>query len=169
MWKDIPGFENLYQVTKNGDIRALDRRVTSRWGTEIVRKGKTLSPKVAKTGHMSVGLTNAEGKRVWLGVHVAVARAWIPNPLNLPWVLHNDDDPTNNASVNLRWGTPKDNSNDVVLHDRHPNANKTHCPQGHEYSNQNTSRYGAKRSRVCLACRRAYSATAYDKVRKNKW
>jgi hypothetical protein len=47
-------------------------------------------------------------------IHRLVATNFLENPDNSPWVLHNDDDQTNNHVDNLRWGTPLDNSKDAI-------------------------------------------------------
>lgn len=46
--------------------------------------------------------------------HREIAKAFIPNPDNLPIVRHLDDDRSNNVIENLAWGTQKDNHNDAV-------------------------------------------------------
>jgi len=47
-------------------------------------------------------------------LHRAIAEAFIPNPDNLPYVRHLDDDPQNNSVSNLAWGTQKDNMGDCI-------------------------------------------------------
>lgn len=42
-------------------------------------------------------------------IHRLVAEAYIPNPNNLPIVMHLDDNPLNNIVSNLKWGTHKEN------------------------------------------------------------
>ena len=71
---------------------------------------KYLKPAYTKTGYASVELFNADGSKRLL-VHRLVARAFIPNPLNLPQVNHIDEDPRNNSVDNLEWCTAKYNMN----------------------------------------------------------
>lgn len=51
-------------------------------------------------------------------VHRLVAKAFIPNPENKPFVCHKDDDTTNNRADNLWWGTPLENMQDMALKGR---------------------------------------------------
>ena len=73
---------------------------------------------------------------------------------------HNDGDFENNRLSNLRWGTKSENTLDSVKHGTHNNARKTRCPQGHEYTEENTyivtrksgPRKG-KKDRICRTCK----------------
>lgn len=158
-WRDVPEFEGRYQVSNLGGLRSLPRTQMNRWGTRTAIPGRAMRTNVAKSGHHRVILMD-EGRRVHVGLHVLVARAFIPNPSNLPWVLHGDDDPGNNRVDNLRWGAPADNTRDSVVRSRHVNTRKTHCPQGHEYDTENTGNYGT--GRVCRSCHRMYTAEARE-------
>lgn len=51
-------------------------------------------------------------------VHRLVALVYLPNPDNLPFVMHKDDDPFNNCVDNLQWGTAADNNTMCVEHNR---------------------------------------------------
>jgi hypothetical protein len=60
-----------------------------------------------------------EGKPTTKRVHRLVAQAFLPNPDNLPIVMHLDDNPSNNHVSNLRWGTHLDNMQDKMRKGRH--------------------------------------------------
>lgn len=150
-WRHIRGFEGVYQVSNLGRVRSLDRvSVFHQSGRKVSRpiKGKLREP-ADRLGYETVHL-NREGKPKAMQVHRLVAEAFLPNPENLPFVLHWDDDRKNNRADNLRWGSASDNSFDAVRNGRHPWAKKTHCKRGHEFTEENTRRYGT--SRHCRAC-----------------
>ena len=107
IWKDIEGYEGIYQVSNLGRVRSLDREVPNYnaagyVGTKILR-GKILKPcKMANSGYMEVHLkSNGQGKHG--RIHRLVAEAFIPNPDNLPEINHKDEDKTNNRADNLEW------------------------------------------------------------------
>lgn len=58
------------------------------------------------------------GKSFNKPVHRLVAEAYLPNPLNLPYVCHKDDNPHNPQKDNLYWGTHQDNMNDRSIRNR---------------------------------------------------
>jgi HNH endonuclease len=59
-----------------------------------------------------------QGKTKQFRVHRLVAEMFLPNPTNLPMVLHADDNPKNNHVTNLRWGSAKDNMQDKIIRGR---------------------------------------------------
>lgn len=61
-------------------------------------------------GYLKVILCK-DGKTKQLLVHRLVANAFIPNPLNLPFINHKDEDKTNNAVSNLEWCSQQYNTN----------------------------------------------------------
>lgn len=114
IWRDIEGYEGLYQVSNLGRVRSLDRIVQqlNRWGKYQSRSypGCVLNPGVTHDNYQSVSLTR-QGKSASYSVHRLVAQAFIPNPDNLPQVNHKDENLSNNCVDNLEWCTAKYNSN----------------------------------------------------------
>lgn len=127
------------------------------------RKSKILSPRKAQSGHLFVALRADDVRTSW-AVHVLVLTAFVgPRPEGL-FGCHWDDNPANNHLENLRWGTRSENVKDSVRNGAHAMANRTHCPQGHPYSPENTYRYPQGR-RACNECRRAYRESHRDERR----
>lgn len=80
-------------------------------------------------------------------------------------ILHSCDTPACINLDHLRAGTPADNMRDMSQRGRSHNQGKTHCPQGHEYSEENTYvQYG---HRFCKTCQRAHSRKSMAKQRES--
>lgn len=107
IWKDIKGYEGIYQVSNYGRVKVLDRKV---WNAKVecVRKGRIFKTTKGSRGYIQVALTK-NGKSRIFNVHRLVAQAFIPNPLNLPQVNHIDGNKTNNNVSNLEWCTAQEN------------------------------------------------------------
>lgn len=111
IWKDIKGYEGIYQVSNFGRVRSLDRTVADKRGRTLKIKGKILSPSVSpKGGYLGIALCK-NGKSHSMKVHRLVAEAFIPNDNNLPCINHKDEDTSNNKASNLEWCTWKYNDN----------------------------------------------------------
>lgn len=96
IWEDIEGYEGLYQISNLGRVWSVK--------SNIYLKGGIIS------GYLSVGLCKDRHSTNFL-IHRLVAKAFVPNPLNLPQVNHIDEDKFNNRADNLEWCTAKYNSN----------------------------------------------------------
>lgn len=100
VWKDIDGFNGLYQISSHGRIKSF-------------RKGKRfhsqeeylLSPTITDNGYESVTLYLAPKNRHKFLVHRLVALTFIPNPNNYSSVNHKDENKRNNHVDNLEWCT----------------------------------------------------------------
>lgn len=115
VWKDVVGYEGLYVVSNLGRIAALKRIVTTKAGWKRTHKATIIKPKrnSKKTAHLVV-YPCVDGIHHNEYVHRLVAKAFIPNPNNLPMVEHLDCDPTNNKVENLRWATQTTNMNNPI-------------------------------------------------------
>lgn len=102
IWKDIKGYEGLYQVSNLGRVKSLNYHRTGR--EEI------LLPNQDKYGYLYVNLYK-ERKRTTKKFHRLVAETFIPNPLKLPQVNHINEDKTDNRVENLEWCSAKYNNN----------------------------------------------------------
>ncbi|MEY4714754.1 NUMOD4 domain-containing protein [Lacticaseibacillus paracasei] len=100
VWKDIEGFEGLYQVSNMGRVRSLDRKDAQ--GHRI--KGTVLAGSLNGKGYLRVGLCR-DGDVEYKSIHRLAAKAFLDNPDNLPQVNHKDENKTNNAVSNLEWCT----------------------------------------------------------------
>ena len=78
-WKDITGYEGLYQVSTLGNVRSYDKIVGCRGGKTRLVKGKILAPTRSGNGYVKVMLTKNKTRRN-RNVHRLVAEAFIPNP-----------------------------------------------------------------------------------------
>lgn len=119
VWKDVVGYEGLYEVSNMGRVRSVKRIVNSTnprqtWKTINERILKPApyghTPKCGGVRHLGVAL-HRNGKQKTEKVHRLVAMAFIPNPNNYPIINHKDENPHNNRADNLEWCDHKYNSN----------------------------------------------------------
>ena len=96
IWKDIEGYEGLYQVSNLGRVKN-------------IKRSRLLKPCPDTNGYLRVDLFK-NSKMSHKRVHRLVAKAFIPNPNNHPVVNHKDADKSNNDVSNLEWCTMKYNN-----------------------------------------------------------
>lgn len=102
IWRDINGYEGLYEVSNMGRVKSLNYNRTNQ--EKILKLGKN------KNGYMIVVLCK-NGKTKTCQVHRLVANAFIGNPNNLPMINHKDENPSNNCVDNLEWCDASYNQN----------------------------------------------------------
>lgn len=118
-WKQVKGFEGIYEVSNFGNVRSLHYR---NWN--IV---KNLTPFINRDGYKRVCLCRS-GKQLNMFVHRIVATAFIENPDNLPQINHLNEIKTDNRVENLAWCSAKENVNHGTRNERMSKAKlNTNC------------------------------------------
>lgn len=156
-WLPVVGYEGLYEVSNQGRVRGVTRRVNfggKMTGASRIEFGRVLVQRNAPKGYLQVNLRR-NGTHKFRTVHQLVLEAFVgPRPEPDWHACHNNGIPDDNRLENLRWDSPSANVRDTVRHGKHRWANTTHCPQGHEYTPENTYIVPGKRSRSCRECHR---------------
>jgi len=111
VWKDIKGYEGLYQVSNIGRVKSLKRIVIRKDGSKLSVKERILKPLTRPNGYLQVHLSNYRGKGKYPLIHRLVCEAFHENPENKPCVNHIDENKTNNVVSNLEWCTYEENIN----------------------------------------------------------
>ena len=147
VWRPIVGWEGFYEVSDQGQIRSMPR---------VASNGQHYPSRIRRQmdhrlGYKLISLSGG-GRRTTLTVQSVVLAAFRgPRPPGYE-ACHADGDKANNALANLRWDTKEANAHDRDhVHKNNFQANKTHCPGGHEYTPENTyvNPSGHRRCRTC--------------------
>lgn len=121
VWKDIQGYEGVYQVSNMGRVKSL------KFGKERIMK-----PRKDKDGYYQLGLSK-NGKTIHFRVHRLVAITFLPNLNNYPIINHKDENPSNNKVSNLEWCTHQYNNNyGSAIKKRITKENIEKCAKAHQ-------------------------------------
>lgn len=110
-WKDIIGYEGLYQVSDKGSVKSLERTIVNKNGNLQKYPERLLKYDVSVMSNSSyyrVTLCKDHTTKRFL-VHRLVATAFIPNPLHKEFVNHINNDGTDNSVSNIEWCTHSEN------------------------------------------------------------
>lgn len=151
-WRDIPCWEGLYQASNLGDIRSLPRTVKSSHGSIQYRPGRVLKQSPQGNGYLIVSLANSGTKTTRL-VHRLVCQAF-HGAIHGMDAAHKDGQKTNNAADNLYWASRSRNIQDQVTHGTHQYGSRTHCKNGHEYTDSTTLWHPSYSGRYCGVCQK---------------
>lgn len=120
IWKDIPGYEGLYQASTFGRIKRLPYMKISRrkydYDKYCLTEEKIFNlKKTPWAGHLCISLSKNKKSKNY-GVHQLILFTFKgPCPLGME-ACHNNGIPWDNRSINLRWDTHKNNYLDYVKH-----------------------------------------------------
>lgn len=103
IWKDVPGFEGIYQISNRGRLKSFKQ----------FKSGKILS-NTNKHGWYFTYVLRHKGKIQTQRIHRLVAGAFIPNPQKKPQINHKDLNKQNNHVDNLEWVTCSENAKHAV-------------------------------------------------------
>ena len=95
-WKEIENCSN-YKINKDGKVLN-------------VKSGKILNGS-HRNGYSVFSIRDNSGIVITMNTHIAVAKAFVPNPNNKPIVNHKDENKGNPRADNLEWVTHKENTN----------------------------------------------------------
>ena len=125
-WRDIPNYEGLYQASNLGRIKSLERIAKKEYNNDRIVKERIMNGTKNQDGYLKVHFKNKERNiDKGLFIHRLVASAFIPNPNNLPQIIHIDGNKLNNNVDNLEWCTN-------LYNQQHAWKNNLHKPTIHK-------------------------------------
>ena len=133
VWKDVVGYEGLYQVSDYGNVKSLSRTIT-KGNITYVTKDKILKQSVDSVGYPYVNLSDYKKQKTFR-VHQLVAMAFlnhIPNKHKGLVIDHIDGNKLNNMTTNLQLITNKENTSK----DRKNKSSKYTGVSWHKQSNK---------------------------------
>lgn len=143
-WVDIKGYEGLYMVSNQGNIKALPKYVsyTRKNGKRCQRKSKEqiMIPHDNGNGYQYITLRkNAVRKNYY--VHRLVAEAFCVHPVGCDYVDHINNAKSDNRAANLQWLTQKANTLKSVSSMRKPRNKFKATNTGYKYIRFRDNRY----------------------------
>ena len=169
-WLPVGGYEGLYEVSDAGRVRSLGRFYSPGWPGSKPRwlEGRILRQAPTQGRYLTVALSRDAKPRTFPIHHLVLTAFAGPRPESGMHACHNNGIGTDNRLDNLRWDTPAANVNDQIRHGTQVSARKTHCPQGHEYSVENTYIHVKKAGGAARMCRTCQRNRQLQKPKKGK-
>lgn len=120
VWKPVPEFEGIYEVSNMGRVRRLSLASES---VRRIHPHRNYGPRIVggralRNGYLYVDLSINNKQTRW-AIHSLVLTVFKGERPNGMYGCHNDGDKRNNSVENLRWDTPTENQKDRLKHGRH--------------------------------------------------
>lgn len=130
IWKDIKGYEGLYQISNFGNVKSLPK-----CAGRSKRKEKLITAHLDKDGYLRVSLCK-NNKVSYKGIHKLIAEAFIPNLNNYNQINHKDENKVNNNIDNLEWCDCKYNINYGTRTARATQKRRLFYERNHSFNDQ---------------------------------
>lgn len=114
IWKDVIGYEGLYQVSNMGRVKSLPRIIKQNGNDRVIYGNLMSETRDNGSGYINMYLCNGENGCEVVYAHILVAKHFIHNEFNKETVNHKDGNKKNNKVSNLEWATQKEQSEHVI-------------------------------------------------------
>jgi hypothetical protein len=168
-WRNVVGFEGLYQISNKGRVKRVPHTVMRNDNKPYTFTEMILNPHTAR-GYKQAILTR-DKKKYSVMVHRMVAQAFIDNPQGKPQVNHIDGNKQNNDVSNLEWVTASENVRHAFSTNlRKPIAGNSKLTEDdvRYIKNLHSNRAGRKWGRNALAKKLNVSTSTIDFVLQGK-
>lgn len=125
-WRDIKGFEGLYQCSDEGEVRGVERQMAPSRGNKPRIKKSVKLKLVDHKGYLQVRLYK-NGKQYSYLVHRLIAETFLPNDDPTKEVNHINECKSDNRVCNLEWISHIENVNHATCQERKVKNNKQRC------------------------------------------
>jgi|GEM_PF-1593221 len=126
VWKDVPGYEGLYQVSSLGKFRSYDSLKIAFGKGYYTQKGRILKQSKEKNGYLRIALFK-DLVNIKYRAHRIVAEVFVPNPEHKDQVNHINGIKTDNRAVNVEWVTASENQIHAVTTGLRPIGEDIYC------------------------------------------
>lgn len=149
IWKDINGYEGLYQISNYGNVKSLEKLIGHRYNG-MFRKipERFMSICDNGNGYKCVYLVK-DKKRNMKYIHRLVAEHFLEKIDNKNYINHKDYNIENNYYKNLEWCTQKENVSYSSNNMRHPNRADTTSKTGYKYIYNRNGRFRVSIKNFC--------------------